>query len=240
MKDLIMALGHQVAQFTRELTATRNELNATKNELLTTKNEMAPKNEMKNEMEAVKAEMTAIIQSRLSHIRVPASAFPSCAAIAPTPPTSQPSNLPSFSSRSLTPSTMTDTVYCTIDTSRVNEEEKNKARPGGITKAIEREIRGGAERDNWRCTAVTRNPMNTARIRVTCRDEAEFQLVKEATQKTTAPGLCILRDQLLPIKIDNANRPAVLDQDGAIRPEAAEVFGKENDAQIAKMGWLSE
>lgn len=43
-KDLIVALSHQVAHITSELTATRNELTATKKELL--KNEMATKNEM--------------------------------------------------------------------------------------------------------------------------------------------------------------------------------------------------
>lgn len=141
---------------------------------------------------------------------------------------------------SLTPSTMTDTLYCTIDTSRMGAEDKNKAQPGVIRETIEKEIRVGAQRDNWRCTAVTRDPRNTARIRVTCRDEAEMQLVKEAMQKTATPGLRVLRDQLYPVKIDNANRAAVLTQDGSIRAEAAEVFGKENDVRIAKMAWLSK
>jgi hypothetical protein len=243
VKDLIVALGHQVAHITseliatrNELTATRNELTATKNELLTTKDEMATK----NEMEVLKAEITATIQTQLSNVQVPASASPSYAAIARTPPTSQPSNLPSLSSRSLTPSTMTDTLYCTIDTSQMNEEDKTKAQPGVIREAIEKEIRTRAGRDNWRCTAVTRDPRNTTRIRVTCRDETELQLVKEATQKTAAPGLRVLRDQLYPFKIDNANRAAVLDQDGSIRSEAAEVFGKENEVRIAKMAWLSK
>ena len=250
VKDLIVALGHQVAHITSELMATRNELTATKNELTATRNELtATKNELlttkdematKNEMEVLKAEITATIQTQLSNVQVPASASPSYAAIARTPPTSQPSNLPSFSSRSLTPSTMTDTLYCTIDTSRMNEEDKQKTQPGVIREAIEKEMRAGAERDNWRCTAVTRDPRNTARIRVTCRDEAELQLVKEATQKIAAPGLRVMRDQLYPVKIDNANRAAVLDQDGSVRAEAAEVFGKENDVRIAKMAWLSK
>jgi hypothetical protein len=194
----------------------------------------------KNELEAFKAEISAMIETQLSNIQVPASASPSYAAIARTPPTSQPSNLPSFSSRSLTPSTLTDTLYCTIDTSRMTEEDKSKAQPGTIRHAIEKEMRTHAERDNWRCTAVTRDPRNTARIRVTCRDEAELELVKEATQKDAAPGLRVLRDQLYPVKIDNANRAAVLDQDGSIRPDAAEVFGKENEVRIAKMVWLSK
>jgi hypothetical protein len=230
LKDLIVVLSHQVAQIAEELTATKNELTATKNELIANK----------SEMEALKTELAAMIQTQLSNIQVPASASPSYAAVARTPPNSQPSNLPSFSSRSLTPSTMTDTLYCTIDTSRMNEEDKSKAQPGVIREGIEKEMRRQTERNNWRCTAVTRDPRNTARIRVTCRDEAELQLVKEATQKNAAPGLRVLRDQLYPVKIDNANRTAVLGQDGSIRPEAAEVFGKENEVRIAKMVWLSK
>ena len=244
LKDLIVALSHQVAQIASELTATKNELTADRNEPTATRNELtATKNELvaaKSEVEALKTEMTATIQTQLSNIQVPANASPSYATIARTPRTSQPSNLPSFPSRSLTPSSMTDTLYCTIDTSRMTEEDKSKAQPGTIRHAIEKEMRTQAERNNWRCTAVTRDPRNTARIRVTCRDEAELQLVKEATQKGAAPGLRVLRDQLYPVKVDNANRAAILDQDGSIRPDAAEVFGKENEVRIAKMVWLSK
>jgi hypothetical protein len=42
------------------------------------------------------------------------------------------------------------------------------------------------------------------------------------------------------VKIDNANRMAILNQDGLIRPEAAEVLGKENEVRIAKIAWLSK
>ena len=82
---------------------------------------------------------------------------------------------------------MTDTLHCTIDTTEVKYEDKNKAQPGMIREEIEKEIHGGADRENWRCTAVMRDPRNVARIRVTCRDETEIQLVKEATQKVAAP-----------------------------------------------------
>jgi hypothetical protein len=39
-----------------------------------------------------------------------------------------------------TPSRITDTLYCIIDTSRVREEDKNKANLGAIRKAIEDEM----------------------------------------------------------------------------------------------------
>ena len=50
----------------------------------------------------------------------------------------------------------------------------------------------------------------------------------------------MLRDQLYPVKINNANRTAVLNQEGKIRDEAAEVLGKENNVYIAQIGWLSK
>ena len=61
--------------------------------------------------ETLKAEVAAMIQTQLSNVQIPASASPSYAAIARTPPISQPSNLLSLSSTNRTPSNMTDTIY---------------------------------------------------------------------------------------------------------------------------------
>jgi hypothetical protein len=77
------------------------------------------------------------------------------------------------------------------------------------------------------------------RIRVICRDETELQRVKKAAEKTAVMGVRVLRDQLYPVKVDNANRIAILDQEGKVLLGAAEVLGKENDVYIAKIAWLS-
>ena len=169
LSSLIVALSQQVTQLTNELTTTRDELIATKNELIAAKNQIATK----NELQVLKAELKAMMQTQLSNIVIPPSASPSYAAIACTPPKSQPSDLPFHSSRSLTPSTMTNTLFCTIDTTGVKEDDKNKAQPGTIREAIELEIRTGTDKGKWRCTAVTRDPRNAARIRVTCRDDPD-------------------------------------------------------------------
>jgi hypothetical protein len=95
-----------------------------------------------------------------------------------------------------TPSRMTDTLYYTIDTSRVGEEDKNKAQPGPIRKAIEEEIRTTEGQDKWHCTAVIRDGRNAERIKIACRDEAELQRVKEAVQKTAVEGARVLCDNL--------------------------------------------
>ena len=136
-------------------------------------------------------------------------------------------------------SNTTNTLYCTIDISGVGEEEKSKAQPGIVRKAIEEEIRTADGHPNWRCAAVIRDPRNTERIKIACRDEAELQRVKEAAQKTLTAGARVLRDQLFPVKVDNANRTAILDQEGKVLPGVVDVLGKENDVHIAKIGWLS-
>jgi hypothetical protein len=84
-----------------------------------------------------------------------------------------------------------------------------------------------------------RDPRNTARIRITCRDEEELQIVKKAAEKTAAVGTRVLRDQLFPIKVDSVNRFAVLDENSQLLPEIADKLGEENNVRIAKMAWLS-
>lgn len=180
------------------------------------------------------------IESQMSNIQPPRSISPSYAEVAGTPPSSRPSNVRTLTSMGTTPSTISDTLYCTIDTSRVGEEERSKAQPGAVRKAIEEEIRTVEGQANWRCAAVIRDARNMERIKITCRDEAELQRVKVAAQKTAAEGVRVLRDQLYPVKVDNVNRTAILDQDGKVLPGAAEVLGKENDVHIAKIGWLSK
>ena len=144
------------------------------------------------QIETLKAEVVKLIQAQLSNIQALPSATPSYADIARTSPGSQPSNLLSFSSMNTTPSIMTDTLYCTVDTSRAEEDNRSMVQPGAIRGAIEKDMRTMEGHDGWRCIAVVKDPKNTARIRVTCRDEAELQHVKAAAQKTSAPGARVL------------------------------------------------
>ena len=183
--------------------------------------------------------LMALVQAQPANVQIPSGASPTYAAIARTPPDSRPSNLASPTSAPTLPSRMTDTLYCTIDLSRAEEEEGNRAGPGSIRDKIEQEIRTAEGRGNWRCIAATRDPRSQDRIRITARNEEELRLIKDAAQKTAKPGARVMRDQLYPVKIDNANRAAVLNPDGTVRQEAAEIFGKENEVNIAKIVWLS-
>ena len=91
-------------------------------------------------------------------------------------------------------------LNCTVETSRMIEEDRSKAQPGMIRKTIEKEMR---------------------------------------TQQSGTTCVRGLRDQLYPVKIDNANRAAVLDQDGSIRPMRRRCSAQRTRYGIAKMIWLS-
>jgi hypothetical protein len=118
----------------------------------------------------------------------------SYANVARTPPTSRPSNVRSLSSLSTkTPST-SEAIYCTIDTSRVEEENRSEVQPGNIRRTIEKEMQNEEGQENWRCVAVLKDTRNSDRIKVICRDEAELLKVKDVAQRTTAAGARVMRD----------------------------------------------
>lgn len=134
---------------------------------------------------------------------------PSYADAARTPPLSHPSNIRTLSTSNTTPTTFTDTLYCTIDTSKMTEDGSEKISAGSIRATIETEIRAMDGHTHWRCRAVTVGPRNTDRIRIACRDEAEHQLVKKVAEAKIGAGARVLRDELYPIKVDSVKRAAV-------------------------------
>ena len=80
---------------------------------------------MKEELASVKEE-NQWLHERLDDIAAlvsttQSSPRPSYAEVARTPPTSHPSNVQTLTSLNSTPSRLMDTLYCTIDTSRVEE-----------------------------------------------------------------------------------------------------------------------
>jgi hypothetical protein len=209
----------KLAHMEKELEAVKGECQVVKEELHKTKQEMA---------DGIAALMSGNC-----------SPNPSYAEVARTPPTSQPSNVQTLSSFNTSPSTFTNTLYCTIDTSRVGAEVSDKASAGAIRTMVEKSIRNEQDNATWRCRAVTIDPKNPHRVRIACRDEAEYKTVKQAVEGNLVQGARILRDDLYPIRVDSVNRTAVLDETGNIRTGAIEALGEENDTQVAKIAWLS-
>ncbi|KAJ6439086.1 reverse transcriptase [Purpureocillium lavendulum] len=130
-------------------------------------------------------------------------------------------------------------LYCTIDTSRVEEANRDHVQVGAVRQAIEGEMRAKDGQGTWRCAAVVRDARAAERIKVICRNENELTQVKEAAQRTAVVGARVMRDQLYPVKVDNANKSMVLDTEGNVLPGAAEALGAENGVRIAKVSWLS-
>lgn len=198
------------------------------------------KDESTRQIEELKAEIAAMRQEQVVNVQIPTETSPTYANVARTPPTSYPSNLPSSLTKATSPSNITDSLYCTIDTSRVGEKETEKINPGSVREVIEKEMRDTAETSTWKCAAVTKDMKNPTRIRVACRNESELQKVKEVAERALMSGARVLRDQLYQVKVDNANRTEVLEKDGSIRADAAEKLGKENNVKIAKIAWISD
>jgi hypothetical protein len=237
IKDLKLVIQQQ----TDMLVKLSTELVSVKTELATVKTELGDvKQQVAEELKHVYERLDVISNSpALTTTTALTSPNPSYANVARTPPNSSPANLNSISSMETTPSTMTDSLFCTIDTSRVESREDDRISVGAIRRAVEREIRELEGHVNWRCRAVTKDPKNTNRIRIACRDETELGLVKQVAEGKIAPGTRVLRDELYPIKVDNVNRLAVLDDEGNIRAGAAEAFSQENETTVAKIAWLS-
>jgi hypothetical protein len=103
---------------------------------------------------------------------------------------------------STVPPIPTDTLYCTIDVSRIEDDD---ARPsaGTIRATVENEARAELDNSTWRCGAVTKDPKNTHRIRISYRDESEHEVVKRIAETKLARGTSVLRDNLYPIKVDS-------------------------------------
>jgi hypothetical protein len=198
--------------------------------------------EIKAEQRTLKSqnlELQEEVRSLRTQIDSHSVSAPSYADVARTAPNSAPTNVHSISTMGTTPSTITDTLYCTVDTSRVMSEDAEKVSVGAIRANVEKDMRNTSEQANWRCRAVTKDQKNPHRIRIACRDEAEHKEVKRVMEANLVTGMRVLRDDLYPIRVDGVNRTAVLDETGNVRTGAAEACGIENETQVAKIAWLS-
>ena len=223
----------------KELTGLKAQLAETKTQWLTTEAKLA---ETKAQLTKTETQLTEVI-SITSTISGLGSA-PSMLGKGSSPSGSPPLSYASALTRSINPSSSAsqpvhggtsaapmETLYVTIDTSRIGEENQHKAHPGAIRKEVEQEVRDADGGTDWRCAAVLRDSRNTERIKIACRDESELGKVKEAAQKTVPTHARVLRAQLWSVKVDNVNRTAVLDQEGNILTGSAEALGKRERCQ---------
>ncbi|XP_044714755.1 endonuclease-reverse transcriptase domain-containing protein [Hirsutella rhossiliensis] len=221
-ESLIRELQSQVKESRRESDRENKEL---REELQNTKKDLR---QIREQLEAFNAATNSERNS-------PQASYADVARITPS---NISTNLSSPSTR-MTPSSFSDTLYCTIDLSRVEDQNRGRAQVGEIRQAVEAEMRAKEGHEGWRCAAVVKDARNAERVKIMCRNETELQRVKDAAQKTAVIGARVMRDQLYPVKVDNANRTAVLDAEGYVLTGAAEALGVENNVTIAKISWLS-
>jgi hypothetical protein len=113
------------------------------------------------------------IQTQLSSIQI-LSPFLLYAEVTCILPNSWPSNIYILISIAIMLLRITDILYCIIDILRVRQEDKSKAYPGAIRKAIEEEIYTIEGQEKWHYTTIIRDRKNTEYIRIIYRDKAEL------------------------------------------------------------------
>ncbi|EXA30948.1 hypothetical protein FOVG_17725 [Fusarium oxysporum f. sp. pisi HDV247] len=113
----------------------QQKLDKYKQEMQNTKSQMA------EELRQVRGHLDTVLKCPAMTISAQTSPQTSYAGIARTPPTSQPSNVCTLSSMNSKPSAYIDTLFCTIDMSRVSKEEGDKITAGTVRSAVEREMR---------------------------------------------------------------------------------------------------
>ncbi|EXA29120.1 hypothetical protein FOVG_19341 [Fusarium oxysporum f. sp. pisi HDV247] len=111
-------------------------------------------------------------------------------------------SMPTQSSSAVRPAAP-ESVFYTVDTSKVSEVHIGNATQTMIRKIVEQEMR----------KSMTRDGRNANRLRIIGRNEEEMQKIKTILDIWKAPGARVLRDQLYPTKVDSMNRTAVFDQE---------------------------
>ncbi len=144
--------------------------------------------ELREHVEHIQGQLDALSNNAAQIVSGNINPSPSYAEVARTPTNSAPGNVASISSMGTTPSTMTDTLYCTVDTSRVASDDVDKVTAGAIRATVEKSIREINEQANWRCRAVTKDPKNLHRVRIARRNEAEHKEVKRVVEANLVQG----------------------------------------------------
>ncbi|CRK19861.1 hypothetical protein BN1723_011991, partial [Verticillium longisporum] len=193
-------------------------------------------NELKEAQHATTTEVQALRESIVASTATAAEqrrAEASYADVARMSPTSN-----ARPSTTVAPPTQADTLFCTIDLSRIENEQDEQLTPGAVRILTEDKVRAEQGQDNWRCLAVTKDSKKS-RIRIACRNEEELKLVKRVVESKLPREARMLRDDLYRVKVNYVKRTVVLDEKDKIRIDIAKQIGQENNVQIAKISWLS-
>ena len=130
-----------------------------------------------------------------------------------------------------------DEFFCTIDFSGTEGGEKAVNIPE-LKEKIEKEAQKG-ENKTFKCRGIVKDHRTQCRVRILCRSEEELDIVKKAATEVATEGAKTLRDQLYPLKVNNARTDAVLQPNGDIKGDIVSALDDSNKTQVSKVSWLS-
>ncbi|KAK5694369.1 hypothetical protein LTR17_024869 [Elasticomyces elasticus] len=125
-----------------------------------------------------------------------------------------------------------DTEVSGVDTLRVEEHDLSKANPGTVRQAIEKEMRVIEGPENWRCVAVTKDPRNVTRVRVTFRTRWRDGTCERGGSERRCGQRPSAAEQLSLVKVYKA----MLEENGELRMEVVEMLKTENDVEDCQAG----
>jgi septal ring factor EnvC (AmiA/AmiB activator) len=116
------------------------------------------KTQLSEELRQARDQIDILVRNPVSLPSAQTNPRASYAEVTRTLPASQPSGVRTLSLSNATPTASTDTLFCTIDTSRAEGGEKGKVQVADIRKAIETVIQTRENTGSWRCAAVVKKP----------------------------------------------------------------------------------
>ena len=125
-------------------------------------------------------------------------------------------------------------LYCVMDFSQVEHCEGTlKADPVALRKKIEEEIQ--KQDKKFRVKAVIRDRRSPDHLPILFRNEEELKNVKSTAAAIATHRSRVLRDQLYPVKINNARADVILIPDNSLKPNIASEIAEENNTKLTKV-----
>ncbi|KAF4310464.1 hypothetical protein GTA08_BOTSDO13986 [Botryosphaeria dothidea] len=161
----------------------------------------------------------------------------------PTPTNSSPSStaaVPVRANHAIASTTRTRPPAIELDLTNANVYN---ASPGDIRARLQTALESQEPTKEVKCYRITRNPSDAAKVRAFFRTEEDEELVRSnlGWLETAFRGARIRGRQWHPVKVDNVNKLAVLNDDRTtVRADAGQIIGAENDVEVAQVRWLSK
>ncbi|KAB2568602.1 Nucleic-acid-binding protein from transposon X-element [Lasiodiplodia theobromae] len=161
----------------------------------------------------------------------------------PTPANSSPASSAAVPARANHASVSTTRIMPPVIELDLNNTNVGSVSPGDIRARLQTALESQEATMEVKCCGITRNPNDAAKVRVFLRTEEDEELVRSnlGWLETAFRGARIRGQQWHPVKVDNVNKLAILNDDRTtVRADASEKIGSENDVEVTQVRWLSK